>query len=398
MLQGENLQGFGPLNTAHKSLLEVVGEPIIVKTINNLPVDEVVIVEGPDKKISSTLKNFHINKHIEFRVQDKPRGMWEAILLGAEDYGGDVIVLSGHRFSPLVFEKLKDKSDLTLVVSKVSNPKEYGVVKLLGDKAVGVVEKSKNPPSDLVLNSIYFLTSKFIRHLQSYRKKEHYLFERALNDFLKENPAQLEIIPKEEVPSLKYPWNALSVMERLLDDVPSKILGDVSEDALILGDVFVDEGAKVMEGAIIKGPAYIGKGAIIGTGSLIRQSSIESGAVIGFGCEIAKSLIGPGVKIHHGFIGDSVVGRDSWLGFGCTTANRRFDKKEVKCKIGRKLKPTGRGHFGCVIGENTKIGVNVSIMPGVLIGNCATIGPNTIVDKLIKDKKKVYVVQKKVVK
>ncbi len=399
VLAGGESSRFWPLSEGHKSLIEILGEPLIARTINNLQgVDEVVVVEGPGRGVSARLKECRLNKEVEFRVQDSPRGMWDAILVGADDYGGDVLVLSAHHFSKMALEKIASGGDLKLLLSRVPNPKDYGVAVMDGDRVRGIVEKPKEPPSDLIVNSIYRLPYEFIRKLRSYRKKEHYLFERALSDYLREHPARAEIIPKEELPSLKYPWDALSVMERLLEELAPATLGDVSEKAHIEGEVFVDRGAKVFEGAFVKGPAYIGKGAIVGTGALVRQSSVERGAVVGFGSEVAKSLVGPGSKLHHAYVGDSVLGESVWMGFGCVTANRRLDKKEVSCRIDRRRKGTGRGHFGCAAGRGARFGINSLVMPGILIGRGSVVGPNTVVDRNLPDGKKIYVVQKKVIK
>ena len=76
---------------------------------------------------------------------------------------------------------------------------------------------------------------------------------------------------------------------------------NISQHALIEGNVYIDEDAHVDAYAVIKGPAYIGRGVRIGNHALVRQSCVEEGSVIGYGSEIARSYIGPNCMIHHNF-------------------------------------------------------------------------------------------------
>jgi NDP-sugar pyrophosphorylase family protein len=379
ILAGGESSRFWPLNGRHKSLLEVAGRPLIERTISNMPrsVDEVVVVEPADGCVSCALKDFLTPHDVEFRVQDKPRGMWDAILIGAQDYGDDVLVASGHQFSRFALDKLSAGRGTKLLLSNVPDPHGYGVARV---------------------DSIYRLSHDFVQRLGSAEGKDHYLFEKVLSDYLKDHPARFEVVPKEEIPSLKYPWDALSVMERVLEELKGGVMGEVSEQAVVHGDVLVDDGASVMAGAHIYGPAYLGRGAVVGTGSLVRQSCLESGAVAGFGTEVARSLVGPCSKLHHCYVGDSVLARDVWMGFGGVTANRRFDKDEVTVRLGRKQTSTGRGHFGCAVGPGVRMGVKAMLMPGVLVGQGVTVGPGTIVGKNVPDGKKIYVRQETTVK
>lgn len=400
ILSGGKSSRFWPLNGSHKSLLEICGKPLIIRTINNLPkqVAEVIVVESPQEEVSSVVKKYPINRHVEFRVQEKPRGMWDAILTGSEEYGDDIIVVSGHQFSPFAFEKFMTGRGTKLLLSHSSNASDYGVAEVDGSKVIGVEEKPKKPKSDLIINSIYRLGQDFVRYLKSHTSGEEYAFESALNEFLKKKPADFEVVPKEEIPSLKYSWDTLSVMERLLEEVPKKNKGTVANDVIIEGDVFIDEGANIMSGAKIYGPAYIGKGAVIGTNSLVRQSSIEMGAVIGYGSEIVRSYVGSGTKTHHTYVGDSVLGKNVWMGFGVVTANRRFDKKQIISVVKKKKVNTGRDRFGCVVGDKSKVGVSAQLLPGILIGSGVTVGPTTLVAKNLPDNKLIYVKQKQVLK
>jgi bifunctional UDP-N-acetylglucosamine pyrophosphorylase/glucosamine-1-phosphate N-acetyltransferase len=88
---------------------------------------------------------------------------------------------------------------------------------------------------------------------------------------------------------------------------------------------------------------------------------------------------------HSGFFGDSIFEKNCWLGAGVVTANKRFDKKEIKTIVKGEKINTGLLTLGAIVGANTKIGINTSLMPGVLIGSNSTVGPHSLVMKNIGD-------------
>ena len=78
------------------------------------------------------------------------------------------------------------------------------------------------------------------------------------------------------------------------------------------------------------------------------------------------------------------------MGAGTITANVKIDRGEIKSVVkGEKIK-TGLNSLGCIMGENTKTGINCSLMPGVLIGSNCALGPNSVVFENIEDNTTFY--------
>jgi len=73
------------------------------------------------------------------------------------------------------------------------------------------------------------------------------------------------------------------------------------------------------------------------------------------------------------YIGDSIIGEGCSFGAGTVLSNLRFDERNVSVKIEGESIDCGLDKFGAIIGDNSKTGVNVSVMPGMKIG------PNSIV-------------------
>ncbi|MEX2007181.1 MAG: hypothetical protein WD992_00195, partial [Candidatus Levyibacteriota bacterium] len=125
--------------------------------------------------------------------------------------------------------------------------------------------------------------------------------------------------------------------------------------------------------------------------SLIRDGSdLEEKVSVGAFTEIKNSLIMEGTSIHSGFIGDSIIGQHCKIGSGFTTANRKIDRGSIGVTVRGAKVDTGLTSFGVIMGNAVVIGVKVTTMPGVIIGNNSTIGPSTSVFKNVPDDVKYY--------
>ncbi len=131
-----------------------------------------------------------------------------------------------------------------------------------------------------------------------------------------------------------------------------------------LKDCVIGDGARVM-GSHVEG-AEIGTGISVGPFSRIRPGTyIESGAYIGNYAEIKNSRIGAGTHVgHFSYVGDSELGKDVNIGAGTVTAN--FD---------------GVNKHRTVIGDRVKIGSDSIIVAPVTIGDDASTGAGSVVNK-----------------
>jgi bifunctional UDP-N-acetylglucosamine pyrophosphorylase/glucosamine-1-phosphate N-acetyltransferase len=181
---------------------------------------------------------------------------------------------------------------------------------------------------------------------------------------------------------VKYPWHLHDAAKFFLERAENRISkgASVSDRAVITGKVVIEDGVKIFENAVIRGPCYIGKGSVIGNGALVWGGShIGDRCVVGFASEIKHSYFGDDVWSHQNYVGDSIIMDGCNLGAGTRTANWRFDGQPVKVKIGGEQVSTGTDKFGCIMGENSKTGINVSIMPGVKIGPNSIVGAHLLV-------------------
>ena len=403
---------FQPLsNNRHKGLTEVLGKPIIehtVEELENLGIDDVVIVQGPERKFEE-----NIESDADFVVQNEPKGMGHALRQAQHLLGEKFLVLnpyhatSSHIIEDLIRKSDEEDSEVGFVSRETERPEDYGILELEDGKATGVMEKPEpeEAPSNHRIVGMYLLGPEFFDHLDAVEEWE-YQFEDALDRQASKNPGTVVFIDEETV-SIKYPWNLFEFVEAMMEDRRENISADadIAESAVISGDVIVEDGATIYENATVKGPAYIGEDVVVGNNTLIRDhTALERGVTVGANTEIKNSVFLPDSSIHSEYFGDSIVGHDTKIGAGTITANRKFRKDGERPEIESNLmekdysQESGRTFLGAIIGDNVDIGVNVSIMPGVQIGADARIGPGTVVEKNVEHGETLYVEQEQVKK
>jgi len=391
---------FWPLNRQHKSLLKIMGRPLIWYTIESLKeagIKDVIVVQGPKKEIEEELKNFDLGIDIKYVIQSEAKGMGNAIMQAQDFISGPFFVLHAHKinageFIKPMMEKFKESgAELIFLGNKTNQPWLYGMLKLEEDIVKGLIEKPKEgkEPSDIMAIGIYLLPQKFFEYYKKVPERQ-YDFENALDLYAKANEARVVMV-EEEPSSFKYPWQLFGVTKSLIDKHLKPEIdktANIGKNTIIKGSVYIGKNAKIFEGAVIKGPCYIGDNCVVGNNSLIREyTNLENNVLIGALAEVTRSIFQEEIHTHSGYFGDSIYGRGCRLGAGTITANVRIDREEIKSVVEGKEIGTGLNFLGCIIGENTKTGVHCSLMPGVLIGSSCLIWPGSVVFENIEDNK-----------
>ena len=394
---------FWPLNQRHKSLLKIMGRPLIFYTIESLKkagIKDIIIVQGPKKDIEEELKNYDLRGDIKYVIQEEPKGMGNAIFQARDYLKDQFFVLNAERsdcedYIKLILEKQKSSgANLILLGAKTDNPQLYGILDLEGERAKNLIEKPEKgkEPSNIKVVGIYFLPKKFLDYYQKVPPRME-AFEDALGLYMKENDTRW-IMTKEETISYKHPWDLFGLTKFFMKEYLKKKIessAQISKNVVIEGEVYVGENTKIFENAVIRGPVYIGNNCIIGNNSLVREyTDLENNVLIGAMAEVTRSVFQEDIHTHSGYFGDSIFGRGCRLGAGTITANVKINRGEVKSVVKGEKIGTGLDSLGCIMGENTKTGIHCSLMPGVLIGSNCNIGPNSVVFENIGDNATFY--------
>jgi NDP-sugar pyrophosphorylase family protein len=382
--------------TLCKSLIPFCGKTIIRYVFDDLKaagINDIKVI-CPPANIDQIKKSFLAKDNVSFYVQKKALGMADAVLSVPDlDKKPLIIVnaddlLEGEAFKQFVEQIKKTESQIILTGKYYKEYFPGGYFVLAGKKIKGLVEKppkDKQPSNFIRLVLDYFKDPKeFINYLKKVSSEKDDIYEVALDKMIKEeNQADL-FEYRGYWQSIKYPWHILAMMKIILEKRMVKNISQsaqISPKSTIKGKVVIESGVKILEGVCILGPAYIGKNSTIGTNALVRESMIGDNCVVGFATEIARSWIGNNCWFHTNYIGDSVLQENVSFGSGAVTANLRLDEKEIFIhKEGEKIN-SGRMKLGAIISKNVRIGVNTSLMPGVIIGNNSVVGPGLVLSR-----------------
>ena len=170
-----------------------------------------------------------------------------------------------------------------------------------------------------------------------------------------------------------------------------EILGEVMENATILGDVHIGKGTVVHPGVVIEGPVWIGENCELMAGAYLRPNTLVGNrCVVGHCCELKHSILQNGAKVQSfTFAGDSLVGKSARVGSGAILANRKFNQTNALLKIDGELLDLGTDFFGCVLGDNSRVGANSVTLPGAHIGPYTWIMPGTRVKGFVAERLRV---------
>jgi len=192
------------------------------------------------------------------------------------------------------------------------------------------------------------------------------------------DPELIEWLTKKETAV-----NALNAIEELFVGLKQTLnLGIVDEFVSITGPVHIGAGSHIHPHVTIEGPVIIGENVSVRSGAQIRNHAyIGSDCVIGHGADIKRSLCLNGAKMQDGtFVGDSVIGAGARVGSGAILANRKFNQSEVSIKTQDGiLLPTGRKFLGALMGRFSRLGANVVLSPGTVIGEYTWVASGLVV-------------------
>lgn len=166
-----------PLTKAvSKQIMPVYDKPMIYYPLSTLMlagIRDILIISTPrDVLVFEELlgDGSRIGLHITYAVQERPRGLAEAFLIGEEFIGNDNVALVlgdnifyGQSFSPLLQEVASREEGATIFGYYVNNPKDYGVVEFDEEwNAVSIEEKPENPKSDYAVPGLYFYDNEVV--------------------------------------------------------------------------------------------------------------------------------------------------------------------------------------------------------------------------------------------
>jgi len=366
-------------STRPKPMLPVGGKTILEWGLEALAtggVDKAVIVVGYKKEvISDFFGKEYAGIKIEYVEQKEQLGTAHAVSMAEGKVSGDFYVMNGDLLvtNSLIEKFLNDhkkaKSHNSMCLVKVEDPKQFGIVELKGNLVKSIEEKPEKPKSDLANAGIYIFGQEIFDAIRKVKKSARLEYE--ITDAIE------MFIDKERMCGFSVggtwmdigrPWDLLAANEVILKDMKAYTdkKAEIEQYAVLKGKVHVGKGTVIRSGSYIEGPCYIGENCTIGPNCYIRPSTfIRDKVHIGNAVEVKNSIIMSNTNVGHlSYVGDSILGENCNFGAGTNVANLRVDNDEVRIDVKGTLMKSGRRKFGCIMGDDVKTGINVSIMPG----------------------------------
>lgn len=153
-----------------KQLLPVYDKPMIYYPLSMLllaGINEILIISTPeDTPLYERLlgDGSRIGVSITYKVQDSPRGLADAFILGADFIGDDSVCLIlgdnifyGQNMTGILKNAIKELNGATVFGYPVKNPKESGVVEFdENHNVISIEEKPEKPKSNFIVPGLYF--------------------------------------------------------------------------------------------------------------------------------------------------------------------------------------------------------------------------------------------------
>ena len=195
-----------------KQLLPIYDKPMIYYSISILlliGIKDILIISTPDdiSQYEALLGNGKkLGIKFEYKVQEKPRGLAEAFIIGEDFIGNDKVCLIlgdnifyGSYLPEILRKVVNSNNKATIFGYPVANPKEFGVIELDKNKnIVSIEEKPLHPKSKYAVPGLYIYDSSVVEIAKNIKPSDRGELEITAinNEYLKQNELKVELLSR----------------------------------------------------------------------------------------------------------------------------------------------------------------------------------------------------------
>jgi glucose-1-phosphate thymidylyltransferase len=316
-------------HTSAKQLVPVANRPVLfyaIQAMADAGIQEVGIIIAPEtgdeiREVTGDGDRFGVR--ITYILQDEPAGLAHAVLT-AESFLGDapfVMYLGDNLLQGGIGDLVRafdtQAPDALILLTEVADPENYGVAELQDGVVVRLVEKPKEPRTNLALVGVYMFTPAV--HAAARAISPSARGELEITDAIQ----HLVDSGMRVDPHIVEGWwkdtgrleDMLAANRLVLDTIATRVDGELI-DSQVEGRVIVEAGAR-LERSSVRGPAIIGAGAHLTDAYVGPYTAIGEDCVI-VDAEVEHSILLSGSEVQglDGRMESSLLGRNVKIGRG----------------------------------------------------------------------------------
>jgi len=315
-------------HTGPKQLIPIANKPMsqyAIEALRDAGITDIGIVLGslaPEKVREYYGDGSALGVQVTYIDQGEPRGIAHAVRLTEYFVGHEpfVVFLADNVLKGGIQEMVDDfgksQAAAEIALCHVRNPQSFGIAEMKNGRILRLIEKPKEPPSDLALIGIYLFRNEVfdaIRRLKPSWRNELEITD-AIQILIDDGLEVRHRLVKGWWKDTGRPEDVLEANQLVLSEMTPYNRGKLETGVKVSGISCIDEGTVIHCGTTLRGPliigrnceigpdAYIGPYTSIGDNTCIRGAELENTIVIG-GCKIdckrriVDSLIGRNAEI-----------------------------------------------------------------------------------------------------
>lgn len=257
--------------TTAKHLIPVGNKPVLsygIESLVEVGVREIGIIVSKESRpiIAKAVEDgSRWGIRVTYVEQPEPRGLAHAAQCAEEFVAGDdFIMYLGDNLIPEglggVVERFRSRrANAVIMLKAVDDPSAFGIAVLDGDRIVRLVEKPKEPPSNLAIVGAYVFDATIfdsIRQIKPSWRNEYEITD-AIQRSIERGLAVYPYVMQGWWKDTGKPEDILEANRAVLEGLRADVRGEVDGESTVEGPVAIGAGSRVVR-SVIRGPVAIG--------------------------------------------------------------------------------------------------------------------------------------------
>ncbi|AWR97632.1 NTP transferase domain-containing protein [Acidianus sulfidivorans JP7] len=313
--------------TKPKVLFPVLGKPILYYILENLEkagINDIYIslrvmadkvtnyLESTEKKVTPIIEKDPLGDAGGLKYVSQKVNLDDTILVIYGDIYSEV------NYKDLIEFHLRHDCKATMVATEVEDPRRYGVLLTEDEKIIEIIEKPKNPVSNLINAGVYVFNKDVLQLIQGESISKNFIPRILAKDCIsvyKYSGVWADIgTPKDymrlnfELLSKRYPKGYIAENAHISENATLIPPFLISENSIVKDGAYIDSNSILGNNVSVQENTYVGESLVMDNAS-IGSNSYLNGVIVADKCKIGKwnyiaegSILGEEVTTHNGIL------------------------------------------------------------------------------------------------